>query len=105
MIKKYAIVSTNLYVDGEWKSFYLVQTNLTEEDILKIKFYYDEHNRLWEECYAQERENAKNGIAKDLRTDLIYFLKKQISENDYNSIENYYETWLKKDLIIEHYEI
>ena len=57
--KKYALVSTSYYYDGEWKNFYILRNNLTEEDLVKIKFYHDEHMRLWRECYAKEKENAK----------------------------------------------
>lgn len=105
MIKKYAIVSTNYYYNGEWRGFHLVKTGLTEEDLLKMKFFYDEYIRLWNECYSQERENAINNINKDIRSELNSFLKKNVSEDDHNSIEDYYQIWQEKDLIIEHYEV
>ena len=103
--KKYALVSTSYYCDGEWKNFYILSNNLTEEDLVKIKFYHDEHMRLWRECYAKEKENAKNRVCEDLRTDLQAFLKQPISETDRYSINNYYDLWSEKDLIIENFEV
>lgn len=107
LIKQYAFVSTSYYTDGEWKSFYIVRSGMTENDVLKIKEYYDECNRLRNECYEKERENAKNRISEDLRTDLEEYLNKPIDiENGiYESIRDYHQVWLNKDLIIEHFEI
>ena len=105
LVKKYAIVSTNYYESREWKSFHVVEQGLTESDILRIKFYHDMHMRLWNECYDQERENAKNRISKDLRTDLYKFLSGPISDLDHSSIEYYYKIWSEKDLVIEHFDV
>ena len=104
LVKKYALVSTSYYDEGEWKKFHILIDNLTEEDIIKISNYYDEYNRLWKENYEKERENAKNRIVEDLRTDLKKFLNEPISD-DFYSIEDYYKLWLDKDLIIEHFAI
>jgi hypothetical protein len=104
LVKKYAIVSTSYFESTDWKSFHVVQQDLTEADILRIKFYYDMHMRLWQECYAQEHENAKNGVVKDLRSDLRQFLSSPIGETTC-SIENYYNIWSEKDLIIEHFDV
>jgi len=103
--KKYALVSTSYYYDGEWKNFYILSKDLTEEDLVTIKFYHDEHMRLWTECYAKERENAKNGVREDLRTDLQAFLNQPISATDRSTIDYYHNLWSEKDLIIEHFEV
>lgn len=105
LVKKYALVSTNYWDSGEWKSFYIITSGLTEDDIKRIKFYSDEYSRLWNDCYAQEKENAKNGIEKNLRTDLIFQLNEPINGNGLWSIKDYHELWIKKDLIIEHFDI
>ena len=104
LVKKYALVSTSYYDDGEWKKFHIIIDNLTEEDIIKISNYADEYNRLWKENYENENENAKKRITKDLRTDLEKFLNEPILD-DFYSIEDYHKLWLEKDLIIEHFVI
>lgn len=100
LIKKYAIISTAN------DNFFIIEKNLTEDDIILIKYYSDEYDRLWNECYAQERENAKNQIhmAIDLRPDLIKLLNQPISKANIYSISDYHRIWLSKDLIIEHFE-
>ena len=106
LIKKYALVSTSHFdgFDGGWKNFHIIRDNLTEEDIIKISNYADEHNRLWKDCYEQERENAKKRIVKDLRTDLYKYLNEPIIDT-YYSIEDYSKLWSEKDLIIEHFVV
>jgi hypothetical protein len=107
LIKKYSFVSTSYYADGDWKSFYILHSGMTENDVLNIKKYADEYNRLWDECYKQERENANNMVCMDLRTDLVANLRRpiDIEQGIYHSIKDYHQMWLDKDLIIEHFEI
>lgn len=104
LVKKYALVSTSHYDCGEWKSFYILRDNLTEEDVIEINRYAEKHRQLWQECYKKEQENAKNRIVQDLRTELHSYLNKPIPDK-YYSIEDYHRLWLDKDLIIEHYVI
>ena len=105
MIKKYALVSTSYWDGNRCKSFHILRSGLTEEEIARIKFYAEERTRLWDECYKQEAENAKNGgITVDLRTGLREMLNKPISEADIYTVEDYYRIWTEKDLIIERYE-
>ncbi len=107
LVKKYAFVSTSYYHDGEWKNFFITHSGMTENDVLKIKEISDEYYRLWEECYAKERENALDGVYEDLRTDLITYLNTRINIGtcNYLSRKDYHKIWTEKDLIIEHFVI
>ena len=103
LVKKYALVSTSYYDDGEWKKFHIIIDNLTEEDIIKISNYADEYNRLWKENYENENENAKKRITKDLRTDLEKFLNEPILD-DFYSIEDYHKHFVIEEIKEECYE-
>lgn len=105
LVKKYAIISTSYWDGDNWKNFHVIQSGLSEEDILKIKYNYDEYLRLWNECYDQEKDNSKKGIVKNLRVDLENVLNKRNKENNFTSISDYYKIWSEKDLIIEIFDV
>lgn len=103
LIKKYALVSTSYWSwsDGEWKSFHIILDNLSEDQVCDLEHGFFEHIRLWNECYAKERENALNQITEDLRTPLMKHLD-TVCSGEY-TLEECKKLWSAKDLIIEHY--
>jgi hypothetical protein len=105
LIKKYALVSTSYWSwpDSEWKNFHIILNDLSEDQVCQLQHGYSEFFRLWEECYAKEKENGKNRISEDLRTPLEKHLKSTYS-GEY-TLSTCKELWSNKDLIIEHFTV
>jgi len=101
LVRKFALISTSHYEFGEFKNFHIIVEGLSEQQLLLMQEGFDEYNRLWEECYAKERENAYNRITEDLRTPLENHAK-NTHFGDFN-MKICQKLWSEKDLVIEHF--
>lgn len=104
LTKMYALVATR-YDDNNNPSMYIIRDSLTEKDLIEYQNYHAEYNRLWQECYAKEKENRKNKISENLRDDLNKITENKNSVCGTYSMRYYHDIWEEKQLIIEHFYI
>ena len=114
LVPRYSLISTLFPTnDGGFKSFGVIMDNLTEKDVLTIKFYFDKYIEMNNEVLNQELENAKNGKYTDLRKQLYIDLQKnvtdsfsdEIKKNCVLTISDCRKIWSEKDLIVQTFNI
>ena len=68
-MNKYAIISDSIYKDGEWKNFYIIEENLTREQILALKNAIPTYTKELETKHPYNIELQVEGFENTIRGD------------------------------------